>query len=194
MKKLLYSVLALALLLVVLYVGNILYQRYSLEDGRTHVSAHVAQGKMFFNTQEGRRYFNWIKVVCKRRDSFNAVVELETNFFEGEIEGAPLAKRITLPEQSAKFSYRDGIWVAQFYVVIFHDGYIGIVERFPRAENTDEFLESLMPFEAPPNPIVWKRFLSGSTNSIGRDVVLPIGIAQEIPVPRALVSVQSISD
>jgi len=192
MKKLLYSVLALALLLVVLYGGNIMYQRYSLEDGRTHVSARVEQGRIFFNTQEGRRYFNWIEVVCKRRDSFNAVIELETNFFEGEIEGAPLAKSITLPAQSAKFSYRDGIWVAQFYVIMFHDGHIGIAERFPRTENMEEFLESLIPFEAPPNPIAWQPFVSSA--QIGENAIQTIGIAQEIPVPRARVSVQSISD
>ena len=182
MKKLLYPVLALALLLVVLYVGNIMYQRYSLEDGMTLVET-FPQGIYHMDTHQGGQEFYVIKVVCKRKDRFNAVVNLASLFFEGEREDGSLYEKVALPEQPARFSYRDGIWVAQFYVMIFRNGYAGVAETFPTIENREEFLQTLVPFELPPNFIVWKpKELRGT--SIGDVAGLHILHGEEVPVQR----------
>ena len=194
MKKMLYSVLALALLLVVLvvlYVGNIMYQRYSLEDGRTQVSTRP-MGHYGIGTAEGMREYHKIEVVCKSINRFNAVVDLSSLFLEGEKEDAPFQTRITLPAQPSKFSLRDGIWISQFYVFIFTDGYAGVSETlFP--EDTEGFMQSLVPFELPPIPIVWNptTLVSGRHN-VGNDAGgIVIDIGKEVPVRRISATVWS---
>ena len=180
MKKLLYSVLVLALLLVVLYVSTILYQRSALKDGMTLVRT-FPQGDYLMDTNEGKQEFYMVKVVCKRRDRFNAVVNLASLFCEGEREDGSLYEKIVLPEQSASFSYRDGLWVAQFYVMIFRNGYAGVSKTFP-TENKEKFLQTLVPFELPPNYIQWKP--QTLDNFIGDMAGLHFLSGEEVPVQR----------
>ena len=184
MKKLCYFVLALALLLVLLFVGNVLYQRYSLTDGMTNVATYP-QGDYIMDGRE----FYMFEVVSKRKDRFSAVIDLATLFLEGEREDDSLYERTSLPEYPAKFSYVRGIWEARFMVMIFSDGYAGIAERFPTAENKDQFLQSLVPFEPPPNYIIWKHQHSGST--IGDTAGIHVVKGEEIPVARITVSVSA---
>ena len=103
MKKLGYTVLTLALLLVLLFAGNVLYQRYSLTDDMTSVQTYP-QGHY---TLDGRELYMF-EVVCKRKDRFSAVIGLATLFLEGEREDDSLYERTSLPEYPAKFSYRCG--------------------------------------------------------------------------------------
>ena len=192
MKKLSCSLLAVASLLGLLFVGNILYQRHSLKDGMTLITTHVhgGGGTYGMSTKAGKRHYNLIEVVCKGRDRFSAGVDLSSLFLEGEREDGLLHTNRRLPAQPARYSYGNGIWVARFYVFLFKDGYAGVSDTF-FPDNVEEFLQSLVPFELPPNPLVWKPAEPPGPVHLGRNAGVVVGYGEEIPVQRVMTTVWS---
>ncbi|MCL2623997.1 MAG: hypothetical protein FWD31_10065 [Planctomycetaceae bacterium] len=163
MKKILLLALALGLLLVIFFVGIHLNWKSSVNDRWTYFSAKCQHGN-FRITEEGELNFSVIEVVCKQKKPFDATLKLQYNPAEDNDGDTVLVKPVisadeihnlpvSLPIHPAKYSYREGMWIAKFYVHGFDDGSIAVYDTFfgPK-EQAEKAIVSLAP---PQKDIIW---------------------------------------
>ena len=178
MKKLLLCTCLIAACLIG-SVGNVLYQRsVAWEDAKekaVRLSTRI-RSDFTLTTKDGIRTFRVIEMVYWQNEPFDVTSSIEFLLFEGETEDESLSryqfrkpdgsmvptgelgKNINLPEQPAKFSYLNGLWIARFYVLGTDDGAIGLFDSMPTkrtVQKNPEILQSLVSFPIPMENIVW---------------------------------------
>ena len=146
--------------------------------------------------------FEVIEVVCKQKKPFDVILKLQYNPVEDENGDTVVVKSalstdeilslpVSLPVQSAKYSYREGMWIAKFYVHGYENGSIAVYDTFFGPNEHAE--RSIMSLAPPQKDIIWgvsaSRFAAYCESSINSDFPMPVAIAygwegerHEIPV------------
>ena len=164
------------------YVGNVMYQRFTVMDNTVLYSDRVG-GDFISKTEEENRTFRVVEVVCKGKEPFVVIPYVRFLFLEGEqeednsiVENLKIQlmdseeshrtehitqreQRTNFPEQFAKFSFVNGLWIARFYLLGSDDGAIGVVDTIPTRktlQNDPKVLETLITFPVPLNNVDWR--------------------------------------